>query len=365
MQLPEVPVLRSIQPCDLSRCDEAASFLQSGFWGSFKAAFGWNARAFLMEWDDGIKIPLLLIRRKLGPCFSFSYVPWGPELPPSFPEDDAERKKLLVKAADLLRALLPNDTAFIRFDAPWFNADATVPKLSEPFVRAGADVQPPDTVLVDLTCTEDEILASMKAKWRYNIRLSAKKGVVVKRLDTDGLDIFYDLYKQTARRDKIAIHSLEYYKRLFDHAKEYKPAVQDLRLYIAEYDGEALSALILLVRAQEATYLYGASSDRHRNLMAPYALQWHAMQDAKHAGCIRYDLFGIPPDANPAHPMAGLYRFKTGFGGQIIHRSGSYDYAYNPLLCSLFKTAESGRKKIRSIRKAVRFIKKKHNSTAD
>lgn len=358
MALPEVPVLRSIQPCDLARCDEASSFLQSGFWGSFKAAFGWNARAFLIEWDNGIKIPLLLIRRKLGPCFSFSYVPWGPELPESFPKDDSERKEILVKIADLLRKLLPNDTAFIRFDAPWYNSDGTIPKLSEPFVRAGADVQPPDTVLINLKNSEDEILASMKAKWRYNIRLSAKKGVLVKRLDKDGLGIFYNLYVQTAKRDKIAIHSLAYYERLFIHASEYTPAIQDLRLYVAEYNSEPLSALILLIRGTEATYLYGASSDTHRNLMAPYALQWHAMQDAKQAGCTCYDLFGIPPNDNPSHPMIGLYRFKTGFGGTIIHRSGSYDYAYNPVLCSLFKTAESGRKKIRSIRKAVRLNKK-------
>ena len=128
-------------------------------------------------------------------------------------------------------------------------------------------------------------------------------------------------------------------------------ASSSLILYTAEHENDVLAAIIVLYRGKHATYLYGASSNNKRNLMAPYALQWRVMQDAKIYGCTQYDLFGIPPDENPDHPMAGLYRFKTGFGGKIIHRPGSWDYPYKPLLYFLFSTAERLRKKIRDKRK--------------
>jgi lipid II:glycine glycyltransferase (peptidoglycan interpeptide bridge formation enzyme) len=118
-----------------------------------------------------------------------------------------------------------------------------------------------------------------------------------------------------------------------------------------------LAGIVTLFRGGEGVYLYGASSNLHRNLMAPYALQWKAMQDARESGCSFYDLFGIPPSDNPDHPMAGLYRFKTGFigdngaGGRIIHRPGSWDYPCRPLLTFCFKGAEKLRKKLRDLKK--------------
>jgi lipid II:glycine glycyltransferase (peptidoglycan interpeptide bridge formation enzyme) len=348
-------VLSGLVPTELKRCESAATFLQSGFWGSFKARFGWNARAFLLEWDDGIKSPLLVIRRKLAFGISFAYVPWGPELPLGAPTDDGFRTATLASIAEALRRELPQDTAFIRFDPPWAVAgDAPAPRILSPFIRAGADVQPPDTVVLDLTRGSDELLAAMKPKWRYNIRLSERKGVSVRRLDAEGLEAFYRLYRETSVRDKIAIHGRDYYEALFMHGCDSELARPDLRLYLAEHGGEALAAVIVLIRGDTATYLYGASSDSKRHLMPAYALQWRAIQDAKEAGCTQYDFFGIPPDEDPAHPMGGLYRFKTGFGGTVLHRCGSWDYAYNPMMTKFFRIAEASRKAVRSARKSLR-----------
>ncbi|GHV92133.1 peptidoglycan bridge formation protein FemAB [Spirochaetia bacterium] len=423
--------INSIEPAELSLCDGSQSFLQSGFWGSFKARFGWNARAFLVDWAGGtaaeargvspapsaaagLTAPLLLIRRRLGPGVSFAYVPWGPELPPDFPQtgtpagacfpagslgrfsppDDA-RNAALAELALGLRRFLPRDTAFIRFDPPWYTegsldagAPTAGPPIGKPFTRSGADVQPPDTVIIDLSQSEEAILAAMKPTWRRNIHYGPRKGVTVRRVDAEGIDIFYTLLKETAKRDGIAIHGVEYYRTLFAQAREYAgageagdagggeapKAAPELRLYLAEYRppaaegpsgestggpsgetaGETLAAIVVLVRGKEAVYLYGASSSRNRNLMAPHALQWQAMRDARAAGCLNYDLFGIPPNDDPAHPMAGLYRFKTGFGGRIIHRPGSWDYTYRPLVKGLFTAAEGLRKSLRSIRKLRR-----------
>ena len=385
----------TVIPAELSVCDGASSFLQSGFWGAFKARFGWEPLAFLVDRREAPgPRPLLVIRRPLGPGLSFAYVPWGPEWEEPAGDGDS-RFRILAELARRLGSRLPRDTAFIRFDPPWYREEgAAVPGEPEPpapaantgpvrppaagfgrpFRRAAADVQPPDTVLVDLRPPPEAILAAMKPKTRYNIGLAAKKGVTVRRAGEGELDVFYRLLSETARRDGIAVHGIEYYRGLFELARNYGggsrfrnvsgeergkgagsgpglPAAPDPRLYLAEHEGEALAAIVTLFRGNGAVYLYGASSDHKRNLMAPYALQWKAMEDARAAGCTVYDLFGIPPNDDPAHPMAGLYRFKTGFGGRIIHRPGSQDYALKPLVTALFHAAEHARKRFRDRKK--------------
>jgi lipid II:glycine glycyltransferase (peptidoglycan interpeptide bridge formation enzyme) len=353
------PLLLSLNPGDLGSCGGARSFLQSPFWGSFKARFGWNARAFRALWavpPGEEETPLLVIRRRLGPGVSFAYVPWGPELPGALCGEADMRNAALLELARALKAFLPGDTAFIRFDPPWYAEGAPPVPPPPPFIRAGADVQPPDTVIVDLPEDPDALLAGMKPKWRYNARLALKRGVLVRRADGEGLEPFYALLRETARRDGIAIHGREYYGALFAHSREWKSEAEvepapDIRLYLAEHEGDTLAGILTLFRGREAVYLYGASSDRKRNLMAPYALQLRAMEDARLAGCAGYDLFGIPPDGKSGHPMAGLYRFKTGFGGRIIHRAGSWDLAYKPLVYRLFRAAETLRKTLRGLKK--------------
>ena len=305
--------------------------------------------------------PLLVIRRRIGPFISFAYVPWGPELPADFPSDSKTRTAALEELAAALRFYLPGNTAFIRFDPPWYTEGAGTPppQIHEPFVHAAADVQAPDTVIVNLDGSRDTILGRMKNKWRYNSKLALKRGVVIRCPDEEGLKTFYALLMETAKRDHISIHNFHYYKMLFSHTKEYQgktgennsSAAPAVHLYTAEYEGETLAAIIVLFRGREAVYLYGASSNYMRNLMSPYALQLRAMMDARDAGCTEYDLFGIPPREDPNHPMAGLYRFKTGFGGRIIHRPGSWDYTFRPFEMELFRFLESLRKKARDLRK--------------
>jgi lipid II:glycine glycyltransferase (peptidoglycan interpeptide bridge formation enzyme) len=344
----------------LSVCDGADSFLQSALWGEFKSRFGWKSHAFLVDWDGAGERPLLALSRRVAPGITMAYVPWGPELPAGFPADEQTRTLALAGLARELGRFLPRDTAFIRFDPPWFGAeqaDGEAPHIGSPFRRAAADIQPPDTVLVDLTVSAADMLAAMKPKWRYNIGLAEKRGVVVSRSGAEGLDVFYKLLAETARRDGIAIHHIDYYKTLFElcGGSGNKGAVPaELRLYTAEHEGDALAAIVALCRGRQAVYLYGASANIKRNLMAPYGLQWRAMGDAKESGCAVYDLFGIPPNDDPGHPMAGLYRFKTGFGGTVIHRPGSWDYPRKPLLCAFFSGAEKLRKKLRDLRKRAR-----------
>ena len=343
--------IREISAAELAVCENADSFLQSAMWGEFKSRFGWKASAFLIDWSKNgtqEKSRLLVLSRRLAPGFSFAYIPWGPQLPESFP--DGDRPGAIAELAVKLKPFLARNCAFIRFEPPWPYANNS--EIGENalltaagFRQAAATVQPPDTVIISLGSSCEEILLQMKPKWRYNISLAEKKGVQVKTGGVQELEIFYSLLKETANRDGIAVHGFEYYKTLFELCG------RDLRLYTAAHESDILAAIVVLFWGKNATYLYGASSNNKRNLMAPYALQWKAMQGAKEAGCQYYDLFGIPPNEDPKHPMAGLYRFKTGFGGQIIHRLGTWDYPYKPFVYALFNIAEGLRKKLLNLKK--------------
>jgi len=338
--------LKELTKADLSVCDQADSFLQSGFWGRFKAQFGWEAFAFLAVWNNKTtsqqeEKPLLVLRRRLAPAFALAYVPWGPELPAGVPCQAA-----LDELAKRLKEELPKGTVFIRFDPPWLldenNAEAS---MSPSFIRAEADIQPPDTVLLDLTKPIESIIEQMKPKWRYNYRLALKKGVKVRQAEKREIIVFYNLLKETSKRDRIAIHGFDYYEELFENDSP------EIRLYLAEHDGDILAGIVTLFRGTEAVYLYGASSDIKRNLMPAYALQLRAIEDAKNYGCKKYDFFGIPPGNDKSHSMSGLYQFKTGFGGKIIHRPGSWDYPYRYLIYHVFRIAENLRSTIKNLRK--------------
>ncbi len=334
-----------------------ASFLQTPFWGEFKRAFGWKDRLFSIEWRGELST-LLVLERKIAGIFTFAYVPDGPAL--GLPE--GERAGFLAELSRALRAELSSRCLFIRFDPPWAlwgelgaGEPGAVPGLArpsvgKPLVRAASDVQPPDTVLLDLGLGVEELLAAMKPKWRYNIRLAEKKGVEIEEAcvgekadkGLEAVGRFYRLYELTARRDRIALHPRAYYERLAALAAEAGSGA-DLRIWIARHDGEDLAAIITLFMNGRAVYLYGASSDQQRNLMPAYALQWAAIRAAHAFGCIDYDFYGIPPTDDPGHPMAGLYRFKTGFGGSILHKAGSWDYPCRKLAYTLFRFAELGR----------------------
>lgn len=331
-----------------------SSFMQCRFWGDFKSRFGWKSYRFMLENEPGRPSVLVLLRSmRFG--LSFAYVPHGPDCE----RGESERGRFLAELSEHLKAVLPKTCMFIRYDPPWYvvehareetalsDSDSVRPLIGSPLIRAASDIQVPDTVLIDLTPSEEDILAAMKPKWRYNIRLAAKKGVEVSSLGVEAVSEFYRLYRETAARDRIALHPEVYYRRLFEVVDEYRARgdtdAPDLRLWIARKDGVALAAIITLFRAEEAVYLYGASSNEGRELMPAYALQWEAMRAAKAFGCVRYDLFGIPPSDNPDHPMAGLYRFKTGFGGTIIHRAGSWDYPLRHFQYYVFRKAEAVR----------------------
>ena len=329
----------------------ATRFLQTKFWASFKGAHGWTPLYFVRTADGSVKPTdqdsdlCVLVRtfRILVKKFSLAYIPMAPEF-----ASDTDREayvKLLEDTAAQLKPYLPGNTLFVRFDPP---ADFTTMDESnlckKDFIllssgkkglcKSFVDIQPPDTVLLSLDKDEDSLLAEMRSKWRYNIRLASKKGVQVSSCTADSPDFeqnfnrFYELFEQTSKRDGVSFHNRDYYIDLLrrsarDHQED--PGAPLVQLYLARHEEDYLAGIITLFCAREAVYLYGASGNIKRNLMPAYLLQWTAIQDAKKYGCPVYDFYGMPPTDDENHPMHGLYLFKTGFGGTIIHRPGSFD----------------------------------------
>jgi len=297
--------------------------LQTAAWGDLKSTFGWSVERVIAG-NAGAQ----LLLRRIAPGMNIAYLAKGPigeAWDALWPEIDAicqRRHAILLKVEPDLW-LEPNTP-----DHP-----------PRGFRLSAHSIQPPRTLLVDLSGDEETILGRMKQKTRYNIKLAQKKGVTVQ--PTDDLNIFFRLMHVTGERDKFGVHSQAYYQRAYElfHARN------SCDLLLAEYEQESLAALMVFSQGKRAWYLYGASSNEHRDRMPTYLLQWEAMRWAREHGCTQYDLWGVPDadenllEAEFSHRSDGLwgvYRNKRGFGGKLIRAAGPWDRVYSPIAYRLY-----------------------------
>lgn len=333
-------------------------FLQTKFWHEFKSNHGWKNYAVD---SDGFSVRVMVRSFNAGiKKISIAYVPMAPEFNPEIGTEAFAEK--LSELALKIKDVVPENTICIRFDPAidfenCENRDEFVKKNRHlkkdckknilKIHRSSVNVQPPDTVLLPLSGTEEEILSQMKSKWRYNIRLAAKKGVEVFKYNKNSenfeaeFEEFYKLFMITSERDGVSFHAKDYYLDLLN--KDSSQENIEVNLYIAKHEGDYLAGIITLFCNGEGVYLYGASGNVKRNLMAAYLLQWTAIQDAKKFGCPYYDFYGCPPREDPSHPMHGLFLFKTGFGGKLIHRPGSFDVICRGFDYSMYRFLEKMR----------------------
>jgi peptidoglycan pentaglycine glycine transferase (the first glycine) len=296
-----------------------AHLLQTGEWGELKSMFEWKP-VRIVNGNDGVQI----LFRKLPLGFTIGYIPKANPSPYLWQEIDSVCKQ--------------NRAVFLKLEPDLW--DNQTPDTSHVNLETSRhNIQPPRTIIVDLTGTEDEILARMKQKTRYNIRLAEKKGVTVR--PWEDLSAFHDMMLVTGERDAFGVHSEKYYRRAFDllHPRGM------CELLLAEYGGKPLAALFVACHGNRAYYLYGASTDEERNRMPTYLLQWQAMQWAKSHGCEEYDLWGVPDEGEATleasfesrqEGLWGVYRFKRGFGGQLKRAAQAMDRVYNPLLYQVY-----------------------------
>jgi peptidoglycan pentaglycine glycine transferase (the first glycine) len=188
------------------------------------------------------------------------------------------------------------------------------------------------------------LLARMKQKTRYNIRLAEKKSVAL-RVGTKGdLPMLYKMYAETSVRDGFVIRDEGYYKTVWElfmsggqsKIENRKSEIPQAEPLIAEVDGEPVAAIFVFYFAGRAYYVYGMSRNVHREKMPTYLLQWEAMKRAKAKGCAVYDLWGAPEVFVESDPMWGVYRFKDGLGGKVVRTLGAYDFAPSPLWYKLY-----------------------------
>lgn len=344
---------------------------QTSFWSSVKRrqglqsfAFDYKARNSDLYLNVGgyscTRADFVLFLQHLTSSDTVAYVPYGPEVEPS----QENQGCFLEELSELLREYLPKSCIAVRYDLNWRSHWSDRDNFSDSGRWLGApekryqefklnfdtrnanlrksngDILPANTIIVDLRADESAILARMKPKTRYNIGLAFRKGVEVRQCGVADLETWYRLYCLTARRNGLYANDISYFHSVLAAKMENTSLPVQVKLLIAYVDNRPLAAMFLVVSSHRATYLYGASSDEMRNFMPTYALQWRAIQLAKSFGCLEYDMFGIAPDAEPSHPMYGLYKFKIGFGGEVFHQMGCWDYPFDESRFAILQASE-------------------------
>jgi lipid II:glycine glycyltransferase (peptidoglycan interpeptide bridge formation enzyme) len=312
--------------------------LQTGEWGELKSAFGWRA-VRLVVGDAGAQI----LFRKLPLGLTVGYIP---KLAVS-DSQPASEEKFWQEVDSVCRR---RRAIFLKIELDSWEASLAPAPL--PVGEGGGlrvskqNIQPPRTIIVDIRGAEDEILARMKQKTRYNVHLAAKKGVTVRAWQD--LEAFHRMVRITGGRDGFGVHSPGYYRCAY----ELFHPIGACELLVAEFEGRPLAALMVFAHGRRAWYVYGASNDEERNRMPTYLLQWEAMRWARSKGAQEYDLWGVP-DVDEAALEAnfesrqdglwGVYRFKRGFGGKLKRAAQAMDRVYIPWLYKLYLSRFAGR----------------------
>jgi len=307
-------------------------FSQLWEWGQVKSGTGWKPLPLVLEQDGAICGAILMLKRSLpipGLNKCILYAPRGPVIAV---EDDELCRHLFDGVRKLARE---HKAIFVKIDPDinCFHEEFKNTLRRNGFLRneTGINfegVQPNFVFRLDISKPEDELLADMHSKWRYNIRLAQKKGVRIRKVDKqEELETFYALLKETAVRDNFLIRDYAYYEWIWEQMVTQGFA----EIFFAEYEGVLVGATLAMITGDKAWYLYGASSNEFRNVMPNYLIQWEMIRWAKSSGCSMYDFRGVSGDMDESNPLYGLYRFKKGFGGQLVEFIGEWDQIISPL----------------------------------
>jgi len=301
------------------------SVLQSFEWGELKSESGWEPIRIALGEGSRISAAISVLKKPLPmPGRSLFYAPRGPVVP-------LENPDLLDGLLEAVREQAVRHKAVaLKIDPPVPEGKAVDETLkSRGFIKKKKQVQPRTTYFIDLTMNSDDLLKSFEEKTRYNIRLSAKKGVEVRLENTNkGVEDFYSIYRETASRDNFLIHPKSYYQSI-------KRILVDrgmASIFLAYHRGIPIAGVYIFNFGDKIWYMYGASRSESRNVMPNHALHWEVIKWAKEKGLRVYDLWGIPSNPREGHPLWGVYRFKKGFRGSLVKYAGVYDLPFDALM---------------------------------
>jgi lipid II:glycine glycyltransferase (peptidoglycan interpeptide bridge formation enzyme) len=312
-------------------------------WGQLKAEFGWRAARIAVRTGDAITAGAQVLYRQLPLGWTFAYVPKGPLVDLRGAQTSQCLFEGLHQQARSRRAIA------LKIEPAAFDPESVLDTSqtlvdSYRFQPDGRSVQPRRTILVDTRLPEDEMLRRMKSKTRYNIRLAERRGVRVHRGNQEDLGAFTRLMAVTGERNAFAVHSAAYYERV--HALLAPAGLAGL--FIATYEDRPIGGVMATTCGRGAWNMFSASGNEHREVMPNYALQWSVIRWARERGCATYDLWGVPDQDEETleaqfkerrDGLWGLYRFKRGFGGQVVRYAGAFDYVYNGPIYKLYQLA--------------------------
>lgn len=309
--------------------------LQSWAWADFKSRWGWSAAPLLLTIQDSQPLAAALVLKRQLPRLPFSilYVPKGPILD----YNNAPLRRVVL--AQLEQIARRQKAIFVKIDPDvvysWGLEDERYSPVGAKFIREllargwrffDDQVQFRNTVELDLERPAGELLAAMKQKTRYNIRLAERKGITIRSGSPADFPTIAQMYLETAQRDGFAVRPVAYY---LDAWQTFYDAGLAHPL-LAEYEGQPVAAVIVVSYGRRAIYMYGASTDKERQRMPNYLLQWEAIRQAQERGYRVYDFWGAPDDFVESDLLWGVWRFKAGFNGQVVRHIGAWDYPARP-----------------------------------
>lgn len=306
----------------------SGSFLQSWSWGEFQTTQG-KAVVRYGVFDDSqnsmtpqlvttvqfldTKVPYL--------PGHYLYAPYGPLIANEF--NSVTTKEVVQNLIEQVKKDFNGRAWFVRIESKNDVSLSGVPSVH---------IQPGSTLITNLNSTEDELLANMHNKTRYNIKVAAKHGVSVE-VNEVANEQALQLLEQTSSRQNYKSYSSAYYKKLIDFFAE-QNSDASVKLYIAKYGNKIIASAIMIDHGSTRTYLFGGSNDNQRNVMAPYAMHWQAIRDAKQLGLTRYDWWGTETATGKS---AGFVQFKLRWGGEQIQYQPAFDIVFNKAWYSIYK----------------------------
>ena len=317
-------------------------FLQSVYWRKFQESVGRKTFELNEEKENDYIAHANIITHSLPIAGKYFYIPRGPIVSEQRTVNNEQyfNKNFRIFLDRLLDLAKENNIGWIRFE-PNGEEELDMIKGNLPnnlkIKKSAVDMQPREILMMDISKSEDDILAQMKQKTRYNIKLAEKKGVkIYNSREEESIEDFLRLVDITAKRDKITSHPDAYYRRMLETIPS-----DALKLYVAEYEGKIIAANLALFFGKNVTYMHGASDNDHRNLMAPYLLQWQQIVAAKKAGCERYDFGGLKT-GTADNSWSGITKFKTGFAPdtKTTKFPGSYDIILKPGKYNLYRVLQ-------------------------